>query len=494
MSVMPTQRILDRDDGASVVVVALSLTLLLLFIAVAIDAAGFGYNERRQAQSAADVGALAAVQFASPSFVGDPACASLTGLAKSRCNGAAEAMEVANSTLNDPSLADWTDASRCPNRPAGFTASPLTPCVAFNANNQRAWVQIPILRRPTTIARAVGFDSISVSAAAIAGSSLDFPGSVLPFLLPGNAASADYNCLKAGSVPNFGPCTELPTTGNFGAMDFYLYGNLDLNYTERCTGDENGRFNANIARGVDHPLGLHPTGNGSGRIDRDHCPDFGAMPNMVYAQTGNVSIEQGFLYGGTSYAAEPYPGRIEDPDGFMVRGPQGNTAAAFIDDTPIWDYLRDDLGGTACDSSVVDTPAEMDSCVSWAEGVGRVIFDKAIIDATRFGWTPSVWENDFSGGSSVPYHIKGYQPVYLDTTFYGCSSGLCDIIHTPGVADSGACPTNPAEARITCGTPGGGNKNLVAISAWILSPSLVPDAAKAPAPGDNNQRAFNLID
>ncbi len=475
--------------------VALSLTLLLLFVAVAIDAAGLGFNERRQDQSAADVAALAAVQFASTSFATDPACTSYSGLTRSRCNGAAEAMAVANATLDDPSLADWTDATQCPGRPTGFTMSPITPCVAFNANNQRAWVRIPLIEKPAYIAPAVGFDSVSTSASAMAGTSIDFPGSVLPFLVPGNASGADYNCLKAGANPNFGPCEDLPTSGNFGAMDFYLYGNEDLRYTERCTGDTNGRFHANVARGIDHPLGIHPTGNGSGRIDRDHCPNFGALPNMVYAETGNQTIEQGFLYGGSDYSAVAYPGRIQqNSGGYLVRGPQGNTLAARIDSTPIWSYLRGSLGGTPCDKATVDTPPEMLACLAWARAGSHVIFNDDLVNARRFGWTPAVWETNFGQGSSVPYHIKGYQPVYLDTTFYGCNASQCSIMHTPGVADMGTCPSNPADAQITCGTPGSGNKELVAISAYSLDTSIVPNNAKAPSPGSENQRTFNLID
>lgn len=485
---------LRRDDsGASVVMVALSLTLLLLFIAVAIDAAGLGYNERRQDQSAADVAALTAVQYTSTVFPTDPACASFSGLTRSRCNGAAEAMKVANATLDDPSLADWSDATRCPDRPTGFTVSPLTPCVAFNANNQRAWVRIPMIEKATSIARAVGFNSITTSANAMAGTSLEFPGSVLPFLVPGNAAGADYNCLKTGSNPSFGPC-DGSTTGNFGAMDFYLYGNEDLRYTERCTGDTNGRFNANVARGIDHPIGIHPTGSGPGKIDRDHCPNFGAMADMVYAETGNIDIEPGLLYGGSAYSAVPYSGRIQtDSSGYLVRGPQGATLAANVDHTPIWDFLRGDLGGTPCEAAVVDTPSEMLACISWAKSQSRVIFRDDIVDAQRFGWTPSVFEADFSGGSAVPYHIKGYLPVYLDTTYFGCSADQCEIMHTPGVADSGTCPSSPPEPQITCGTPGSGTKDLLAISAYILNASVVPDIAKQPSPGSLNQRTFNLI-
>jgi Flp pilus assembly protein TadG len=477
------------EKGAVAILVALSMTLLFLFAAVAIDASGLGYNERRQDQSAADVGALAAVQFAVPIDLGNGCTGS--GLTRSRCNGAMEAMAVANATLDDPSLADWADADKCPGRPAGFTVSPISPCVAFSANNQRAWVRIPVIEKPTTLARVVGIDVITVTADAVAGASIGNPGVVLPFLVPGNAASADYACLKAFSNPNFGPCEDLPNIGNFGAMDFYLYGNEDLQYTERCTGDTNGRFTANLARGVDHPLGIHPTGSGSGRLDQFHCPDFSAMPDMVYAQPGTgAPIESGMLYGGSAYSAIPYPGRIQDSGGFLVRGPQGSTAAARIDDTPLWAYLRSGLPGPC---SGVTTPAEMETCISWAKNSGTEIFTDELAASKRFGFTPAVWQDDFSQGSAHPYHIKGFYPVYLDTTFYGCSANDCGILHTPGVADVGSCPTSPTEARITCGTPGGGTNTLQAVSAYILSPEIVPMNAKSPMPGADNQRIFNLI-
>lgn len=486
----------QRDSGATLVMVALSLTLLLGFAAVAIDATGFGFNERRQHQSAADVGALAAVQFAVPNT--SPAnteCAGFSGLTRSRCNGAIEAMEVANATLDAPSLADWTDASKCPDRPASFAVSPVSPCVAFNVNNQRAWVKIPLVEKPTTLARVIGITSVTVSADAIAGSSIGIPSGVLPFLLPGNASGVDYNCLKASSNPNFGACADLPSVGNFGAMDFYLYGNEDLGYTERCTGDTNGRFNANVARGVDHPLSAYPPpGTGSGRIDQDHCPDFNAQPNMVYAQTGNIDIEQGMLYGGSEYADVSYPGRLQLPGGFLVRGPQGSTVAARIDSTALWSFLSDaaSLESTPCDDDVVDTPLEMLACIDWAKSTSTEVFDGNLASSKRFGWTPSVWEPDFTSGTSTAYHIKGYIPVYLDTTFFGCNNNGCDIMHTPGVANITTCPTNPVDAQITCGTPGSGNKDLEAITAYILSTAIVPANAKSPAPGDANQRSFNL--
>lgn len=489
----------SREQGSAIFLIAGSLLLLIGFAAIALDLAGSGFNERRQHQSAADVGALAAVQYAVPRDIGNAACTGFSGPALSRCNGATEAIEVAAATLDSPALSDWSDASSCSAPPTdpitgAYTVSPISNCVAFSSNNQRAWVQIPVVAQPTRFARAIGFDSIDVSANAVAGANLTDPGAVLPFLLPGNAAAEDYNCLKTGANPKFGPCADLPATGNFGAIDFFLYGNEDKGWTEKCSGDTNGRFATNIYRGIDHPLGIHPTGVGAGVSESASCPDYSAEPNTVFSQPGDGSaFERGMLYGGADYSTESYPGRIQDPGGYLVRNAQGPTPQARVDDVPLWDYLLDDPPGTACDG--VNSPASMSVCLAWAKSTSTVVFKEGadgLVTARRFGWTPSLWEDDAENPSLV-YHLKGYVPIYIDTTFYACTPSSCVIMHTPGVADTGSCPSDPADVRITCGTPGNANRSLGASTAYILSTDIVPDEAKTPTPGGANQRSFSLV-
>ena len=53
----------DRERGASAVLVAASMLMLIGFAAIAVDG-GIVFDDRRQQQSAADVGSLAALQFA----------------------------------------------------------------------------------------------------------------------------------------------------------------------------------------------------------------------------------------------------------------------------------------------------------------------------------------------------------------------------------------------------------------------------------------------
>ncbi len=474
------------EQGASAVVIALSMLVIMGFAALAIDI-GLGLNERRQDQAASDVGALAAVQFAQP----NAGCSGASCVTQAATNGANEAITVANASLDDPSAADWTDSSRCGTPPAGFSVSPVTDCVAFTANFQRAWVKVPIIDSPTYFGRLLGADSLAVSADSIADQGFSNPGPVWPFLLPGNAASADYNCLKTGPNPAWGVCEDLPGTGNFGSMDFFIFGNQERNTTQKCTGDTNGRLVSNIARGIDHPLGLHPSGVGAGKEEKEVCPILGAEPDMADGQPGvGSALEDGLLYGGSSYTIDgiPYPGRIEDSSGFLVRDAQGSTPAARIDDTTLWSYLAGGLPGP-CSSATVDTPQEMVSCIGWAKSTGTEIFIDDIIFAPRFGFTPGVWELDFLTPGSA-YHIKEYRPVYMDTTYYGCTSSSCDIVHTVGVADGGPCGPDPE--FVTCGTPGPGNKGLDAVAAYILDPSILPDVAKTPNPGAANQRSYAL--
>lgn len=477
----------QNQRGAAALLIAASLFLLFGFAAIAVDV-GSAKDERRQDQSAADVGALAAAQFAKPSA----GCSGAGCLTSARTNGANEAIAVANATLDDPSLAVWASAAECGTPPAGFTASAVSPCVAFNANLQRAWVKIPTIENDTFFARILGAVAINTTADAIALTSNRVQGQVLPFLVPGNAAAGSYNCLKTSGNPKFGICDDSPVTGNFGSMDFFLYGNEDQNTTEKCTGDTNGRLMSNIARGIDHPIGKHPTGTGSGFEEPNLCPIFSAEPDMVQTQPGSASaLEDGIIWGGNSYSADgsSYFGRLWDPSGYVVRlaKPSGTPVATRLNDQPLWSHLKPALPAPC--NSVSDQPA-MVACIDWAKATSTEIFEDSLASAQRFGFTPLVYEATF-GGPGTYYHIKDFLPVYLDTTHFSCGPDDCNISHSPGVANSGPC-ANPGSDGVTCGAPGAWNKGLNALTAYTLSKDIVPGVAKEPYPGATNAREYNL--
>ncbi|MEE9177907.1 MAG: pilus assembly protein TadG-related protein, partial [Acidimicrobiia bacterium] len=56
MKPIPTRLDAGSDRGATALLVALAMVMLMGFAAVAVDS-GLGFDERRQQQSAADVGA-----------------------------------------------------------------------------------------------------------------------------------------------------------------------------------------------------------------------------------------------------------------------------------------------------------------------------------------------------------------------------------------------------------------------------------------------------
>lgn len=480
---------LSRDRGAAAILIALSLIVLMGMAAIAIDIAALT-NERRQDQSAADVGSLAAVQFANLA-TGTGTCAGMSGENLARCNGAKEAMAVVNATLDNPSAAAWATAAECAGQPAGYTPAPQTSCVAFNANLQRAWVRVPTIEVQTTFGRVLGATQLSTSADAIAvTSNVGGRHLLLPFLTPGSYAGGEYNCLKTSGNPDWGACEDLPATGNFGSADFFLYSNEQLGTAQQCTGMTNARLVSNIARGIDHPLSVHPTGTGSGREDGASCPVFSAEPNMAQAEPGVASnLDDGLTRGGSSLSTTgAYDGRIEQaPGGYQVRNSQGGNPATLLDNTPLWSLLIPGLTGPC---NAVGNPAQMQTCIAWAKSTNTVIFENSIAQAKRFAFTPLMWETDFSNPSTV-YHIRDFLPVYLDTTYYGCNNNGCTIQHTPGVPDSGSCPD--LGGSITCGTPGGGNTGLNAVTSYILSRAILPEIARAPYPGDANQRSFSLV-
>lgn len=486
-----SRRSIDLERGASAVLVAASLLALMGFAAVAVDLSS-AKNSRRQDQSAADVGSLAAVQFAVPVTAGP--CAGYSGATQARCAGALEAIAVANATLDEPGKANWSVGSgECSSPPAGYTLAPNSDCVAFNGNLEKAWVQIPTIEAETYFAKVLGFMQVATSAEAIASTTDIVSGHVLPWLVPGNAAGASYNCLKTAGNPKFGVCDDLPAVGNFGSMDFFLYGNSALGSTTKCTGDTNGRLVSNIARGIDHPLGTHPTGVGAGREEDTWCPVFSTQPDMVTGQPGVGSgLEDGLIIGGSSYSTTgSYPGRLIDAGGQLIRNakPSGTPPSIVVNATPLWTYLEPGILGP-CDDSIVDTPTEMTACIAWAKSTGTVIFVDALASAQRFGFTPLVWEPDFLTPGAY-YHIKGYLPIYIDTVMFDCLPTTCDIAYTPGVASVGSCPAGMSD-YMTCGIPGSWNGSLDAVTGYTLSSSIVPAVAKSPYPGASNQRAFNL--
>jgi Flp pilus assembly protein TadG len=473
----------ERERGAAAILVAVSLILLMGIAAVAIDLSA-GFNERRQDQSASDVAAMVAVQFARPSL-------GSSSIQVAANNGAAEAMAVANATLVDPLAADWA-ACADPNRPAEFTViASSTQCISFTENLQKARVVIPEIEVATTFGRVLGVNSIGTSAEAEAIAGLAEPGTILPFGVGASDSSASQICLKTSAhvIP---PC-DGPTTGDFGYLDISLYGNSQLNTPTICgNAMPNQKILANISIGVDHPLSIWSAGDPI-RYDPNYCSNsgsiFNAQPNQLANKTGNAFVSN--LDPGLRDGTYGHSGRL-------ARGTNRVTVVngtPQLDNTPLWSFIVSGaVGIPSCQS--VNSGTSMASCLDdWklakaANSNLAPLFTEAIGDAVRFAHVPEFFV-DVSNGSSQNYLIKDFRAVYLHATHWKCNANTCGIIFEPGVSSSG--PTCSSGQSTSCGFQTGGNEKIEALTAFLLVDSMLPQSVQDAFPGGDGQVLYNLV-
>lgn len=516
-----------NERGATALFIAGAMILLMGSAAIAIDI-GAGFNERRQAQSAADFGALAAAAESVPAPTPAECDPTASRAQRAACAGAVVAIARVHgnlpgrvmdwSTCTDPETDRAVLFSLVPSvrllngvpDPSG-TLTPV-PCVRFTSSTQGARVVVPPLQVATTFGRVIGTDTITTRATAEVLSDLQF--NIVPFGVP-PVADATYDCLKAGPNPNWGACYDSSATGNFGYMDIPTYGNPTMNTTSDNCNPTNATLISNIARGVDHPLGIHKTGavsvgqpalnddSGIDTSDRKYvCPIFGSYANEIASQTGNVqgAFDQGMTFGYSSSER----GRLWDDGGIDVRTAGGGNPVTKIDETPLWTYFTTYTSGASANCphdltlTVNDTATTRDCLRSWVPG-DDVIFNEAIKDASRFAYAPKLHTN-FSNASL--YLINEIVAIYLQTSYWSCSSGggpgiagTCDIIHNPGEATVGACQPVPRDPTPgdeppdpTCGVPGNHNHGLNGVTAFRFAPGMLPEDARPPADGTSQTR------
>lgn len=492
------------DEGASLIMVTASLLVIFGFAAIVVDS-GLGWSERRQAQSGADFGALAAVQFSTPSDSAPECPISMDALTLATCRGAVEAISVVEGNLPQGGL-DPTAWLNCTDPIAeqldlvaeidfGAGAQEVE-CISFSSTTQDARVRVPTLDVATTFARVIGFDLLNVDAVAEAHGSLPAAYRVLPFGIPSN--SGRYDCLKAapGGIVNWGACAEGPTNGNFHYLDLPTYGNTDVGTTSSNCNPSGATLVNNMIVGIDHGLGSHPDGTASqanpalrddaGNDTTDRlfvCPIFGSNANEVDVQNGNVtsSLTPGLTYG-NSLGRGPLWGSLP----FVQNAGMGQPAIS-LNDTPLWDFL---INTAICPGAVtlpVDTTQEMVDCINGWNPSDGVVFSDTITSSSRYAFAPRLHDPFSSAGW---YLIKELQPVYLNTTYWGCSGSNCAGIHSPGTTTSGPCvipstSTGSEPADDTCGQPIPiSHTNMVAVTSFNLERAMLPHAALDPVPSD----------
>ncbi|MCI0543424.1 MAG: Tad domain-containing protein, partial [Actinobacteria bacterium] len=487
---------LNDERGASLILIAFAMLVFMGFAALAVDA-GIAYEDRRQQQAAADVGSLAAAQFAK---TGLPTtnCGALSGAARAACRGAEEAIAVVEGTL--PGRYDLAAWAACTDPSPLTRVSSLSPCISFTSNFQRARVLLPGTDVSTRFARVLGFESIRVTAFAEAQLDLDISADVLPFAVGPSGAGQNQTCLKANTTQNLdvAPC-DGPDEGNFGMLDVSLYGNATYGTPEICgNAMSSTKIAVNIVMGVDHPL--ETAGTTAGTVnDFSNCPFISNVVDNLATQTGNTSggIVQG-LWGGISTPTRE--GRITCKDGDANEGPKvsptgswpcvnvNNQIPETLDNTPLWHYLESTVTEVspagACDS--VSDRQEMEICLeAWrdygAHPATSFLFVENLETAPRFGAVPTL-EDDPSNGTG-DYDIDDFLPTYVSTIYLGCNANTCDIVYSPGESSTGACPNPLTPTTNSCGWFASGNKNLRALTGYMLRRDMLHPNTRENFPG-----------
>ena len=187
-------RAVNSERGASAILIALSLLVLLGFAAIAIDLS-VGFNQRRQDQTAADVGVMAgAIETLGPNTKIRDLILDFTR----------------RNVVADYSAADWQalwEACQDPERldlnasgfmfqpivaPAGWsTATGNLDCISFDGGGF-VRVNLPDLPFETTFGQLLGVDELEANADAVARMGNRGGGGILPFGLVSTAGEGQH--------------------------------------------------------------------------------------------------------------------------------------------------------------------------------------------------------------------------------------------------------------------------------------------------------------
>lgn len=480
------------ERGASAVVIALSLFVLIGFAAVAIDLA-VGFNERRQDQTAADIGVMAgAIETLAPNTLIRDKILDFT-----RRNVIA--------TYTD---ADWqarweacADPERATLNASGFNFVPVAApagwsvatvdCISFDAGGF-VRVNLPDLEFSTTFGKVFGIDELQTSADAIARLA-SRGGGILPFGLLAGTGEGTHVCLRDSAGGHAEEPCDGPDAGNFGAIESPHYGTLPGGPSQNCTGSPKKDILAvNIAIGIDHRVTADADGS-TANEQRDTCSvmDAGNTPDTLNTFTG---LSNGLVEG---LATGPVPG------GFTPRLKQGSNPKRAIyghnlDDKPLWQYIDPSVSSTSGDDIPVecerttfnnslfpdfdwDGDGTLDRPESW-EHLAKCLdvyvngkpghpapytaqlFDETLADSPRFAYVPQFHENSWGSGNEWR-HVLRFKATWIQATWWK-KGGTTTVFH-PGEAGTFTA---------------GGNWSLIQLSGIVIPDSTLPIELRGASP------------
>lgn len=478
------------ERGATAVLVAMSMLVIIGFAALAIDLS-IGFNERRQDQTAADVGVMAgAIETLGPN-----------SLIRDHILDFTRRNVVATYTN-----AEWrglwegcTDPERADLNASGFNFVPVAApagwsvatidCISMDAGGFIR-VNLPQLEFDTTFARLLGFDTLDTNADAIARLAPRGGGSILPFGLPSVAGEGGYVCLKdtAGGISE--PPCDGSEQGNFGAIESPHYGTQPDGPPRNCTGSPKTDVLAvNIAYGIDHRILPDPDGLAANEI-RDTCAnmDNNLTPDTLFTFQG---VSGGFAEG---LATGPVPGGIAPPLLQQGSNPKLNVHGYNLDNRPLWAYIDPSLSVSSappadipaiCQRNTFDNATQapqdwdgdgnLEAPESWQHLTACLVafvsgshttplFLESLKESPRFGYVPQFWEPNFPSGNSEPRHIRRFKATWLQTTWWKRGGNVSTF--------------NPGEG----GSFGGSNFKLTQLAGLVVPDAALPAALRGDPP------------
>lgn len=484
----------NGERGASAVLVAASLVMLMGFAAVAIDL-GAGFNERRQDQTAADVGVMAgSIELLNGSdAMRDAALAYVrTNLDATYSNAEWQALWEG---CTDPgrNTGGYAFISLAP--PPGWAAAdPANWCVSLDPAGFLR-VRVPDQSVDTTFGRVLGIGQITTNAAAISRFAPRAGGGVLPFGLLATSTEGSYVCLQTAPSGIAQPPCDGPSTGNFGVIESPFYGNVAIGTTQNCTGSpKNEVLAVNIAAGLDHLVLPDPDGNpGNERLDTCAQIGTGNPPDTLFMQTGNPSgSAEGIAEGPVNFGLLP---RLQQGP-----GPKTSVHNRNLDDRPLWFYLDGALTSPAIPPACVkasfdnstnpdfdwdgdgtpDKPASVEhmaKCLSdfFSGGYSQVLFlnegSVKISESPRFAYVPQFWETSWPSGVSQPRHIMRYKASWIQGTWWKKGGTYTEF--------------EPGEGGTFNGTA-----SMTQLSALILPDDSLPESLRGDPPPTGGLNPF----
>jgi hypothetical protein len=410
------------------------MLVLLAFAAFAVDLAS-AWSQRAQNQGAVDPGAVAGAM-------------QTRGVTKAAAIAASdvEIIRITYSTLApDMTLAEWAARwAACLDQDKGseFTTTATSDCISYTNSLSKVRVLLPRIATETTFAGLIGIETLYTNAFAEVGTSLSGIGAVLPFGLPGNAATNPEICLKTGAEPqSISPC-DGPDFGNFSFIDITEFGNDEMGTTTQCIGSTNSRLARNVARGIDHPIAIAPGEFAALRTDLAGCQDgnFNYAPYTLTTETGN---KVGVLGNGFIEGIGSLPGRL------TLSSDTVTYAGRTWDDKPLWEYLNA-AGQIFCApfrSEPSWTHDEIAACTAAMTGT-TAYFVEDIANAPRFGWVPLFYGFDLGTGNTT-LNVVEFRSVYIQTTLWSCTPSACDAIHNPSEPIEGTLQTTDKLEAVT---------------------------------------------